>query len=62
MTPLFLCLLRWNVGRLIYPGPKLSSTVAQKGVKVGAYQQKGVLSDRLLAGPFGAADDASAIG
>jgi len=30
-------------------GPKLSSTVAQKSVKVGTFQQKGVLSDKLLA-------------
>ena len=29
-------------------GPKLSSTVAQKSVKVGTFQQKGVLSDKLL--------------
>jgi len=33
-------------------GPKLPSTVAQKSVKVGTFQQKGVLSDKLLALPI----------
>ena len=34
-------------------GPKLSSTVAQKSVKVGTFQQKGVLSDKLLVRSIG---------